>query len=116
MTELADRVEHAIEQHTDLEREIEEGERRSPAPAKIRRAAFWLAVTGVSLYLVAPSLTEVLGSWHDLDQLAPGWLAVLLVLQTASLASLWGLQWVALRRPPWSAVVASQLAGNALAK
>jgi len=116
MTELADRVEHAIEQHTDVGQELEAAERRSITPAKIRRTAFWLAITGVSLYLVAPSLTDVLGSWHDLDQLAPGWLAVLLVLQAASLVCLWGLQRLALRYPRWSAVISSQLAGNALAK
>ncbi len=116
MTELADRVEHAIEQHTDVGQEIAEAERRSITPAKIRRTAFWLTITGVSLYLVAPSITDVLGSWHDLDRLAPGWLVVMFVLQTAALACLWALQRLALRYPRWSAVISSQLAGNALAK
>ena len=116
MTELGDRVEHAIEQRTDVEQEIEEAERRSLTPAKIRRTAFWLAITGVSLYLVAPSLTDVLGSWHDLDRLSPGWFPVMLALQTASLGCVWALQRLALRRPHWSPVISSQLAGNALAK
>jgi uncharacterized protein (TIRG00374 family) len=116
MTELADRLEHAIDQHTDVEQEIAEGERRSLTPAKIRRTAFWLGLTGVSLYLVAPSLTDVLSSWSDLDQLSPGWFGVLALLQTASLACVWALQRLALRRPPWYAVITSQLAGNALSK
>ena len=77
---------------------------------------FWLAVTGVSLYVVAPSVVEVLGSWRDLDTLAPAWLAAMAALQAAALASLWALQHLAMRGPSWPAVISSQLAGNALAK
>jgi uncharacterized protein (TIRG00374 family) len=77
---------------------------------------FWLAVTGVSLYLVAPSLLEVFGSWNDLGRLSPLWLAAMAGLQTASLACLWALQRLAVRGATWPAVVSSQLAGNALAK
>ena len=73
-------------------------------------------MTGVSLYLVAPSVVDVLGSWDDLDRLAPGWLAAMAGLQTLALACLWALQHVALRGASWPAVVSSQLAGNALAK
>jgi uncharacterized protein (TIRG00374 family) len=58
----------------------------------------------------------VLGSWHDIEKLAPGWLVVMLVAQTAALASLWVLQRLALRVRRWSPVVTSQLASNALAK
>jgi uncharacterized protein (TIRG00374 family) len=77
---------------------------------------FWLAVTGVSLYLVAPSLIEVFGSWSNLNRLAPAWLLAMTVLQAASLACLWALQHLAMRAPSWPPVVSSQLAGNALAK
>jgi len=38
------------------------------------------------------------------------------VLQAATLACLWALQRLALRNPPWPAVILSQLAGNALSK
>ena len=71
---------------------------------------------GVSLYLVAPSVLEVAGSWDDLDQLAPWWFAVMAALQAASLISLWELQRLAIHVRPWRPVIASQLAGNALAK
>ena len=74
MTEVADRLERAIEGRADVEHEIERGEQQAPPRARLARTVFWLAVTGVSLYLVAPSIVEVLGSWSDLDTLAPAWL------------------------------------------
>ena len=55
---------------------------------------------GVSLYLVAPSVLEVVGSWDDLDQLAPWWFAVMAALQAASLVSLWELQRLAIHVRP----------------
>ena len=116
MTHVGDRLERAIEEHADAEHEIERGEAAAPPRRRIVRTVFWLSVTGISLYLVAPSLVEVLGSWEDLDQLSPGWLALMLVLQSGALACLWALQYLALRGPTWPAVVTSQLAGNALAK
>ena len=82
----------------------------------MRRTVFWVAVTGVSLYLVAPSVLEVLGSWEDVEKLAPGWLAVMFVAQAAAMAALWALQRLALHTKRWSPVITSQLAGNALAK
>src|SRR5688572_28681414 len=116
MTQVGDRVERAIEAHADLEQEIREAEGRTPPPKRLRRTVFWLAVTAVSLYLVAPSILQVLGSWEDLDRIGIGWLAAMAVMQAAALACLWALQRLALDRAPWPPVVTSQLAGNALAK
>jgi uncharacterized protein (TIRG00374 family) len=113
MTQVGDRVERAIEQRSDLEHELE---REPPPRRRIVRTVFWLGVTGVSLYLVAPSLIDVFGSWDDLGSLSPGWFAAMAVLQAASLACLWALQRLALHNPPWPPVVTSQLAGNALSK
>ena len=56
MTRIGDRVERAIEDRADVRHEIERGEAAAPARGRVRRTVFWLAVTGVSLYLVAPSL------------------------------------------------------------
>ena len=115
---IGDRVERAIEQHTDVEREIAEGEeqqRRRPSQ-RIRRTVLWLAITGVSLYLVAPSVLEVLGSWDDVDRLSPGWWAVMVLAQLLATASLWALQHVAVRAERWEPVITSQLASNALSK
>ncbi len=116
MTEVGDRLERAIEDRTDAEHEIERGESEAPPRRRLVRAAFWLTVTGISLYLVAPSLAEVLGSWDDLDELSPGWLGLMAVLQFGVLACVWALQHLALRGAAWPAVISSQLAGNALSK
>ena len=116
MSRIGERVERAIEDRADVEHEIERGEAAAPPRGKLRRTVFWLAVTGVSLYLVAPSLMDVFGSWDDIDEVGPGWLLTMAALQALALACLWALQHVALRGPSWAAVVRSQLAGNALAK
>src|SRR3954463_3232040 len=115
---IGDRLEHVIEERTDVEREIARGESaaRERPPRRLRRTIVWLVVTAVSLYLVAPSVIEGLGSWHDVEKLAPGWLVVMVITQTAALAALWALQRVALRERRWSPIVTSQLASNALAK
>ena len=113
---LGDRVERALEHHADPEGEIARGEAAEPNRHRLRRTVIWLAITGVSLYLVAPSVVEVLGSWEDVGELSPGWLAAMAGLEAASLGCLWALQWLALHRPRWRPVIASQLAGNALSK
>jgi uncharacterized protein (TIRG00374 family) len=113
---VGDRVERAIADHADAEREIERAEAEARPGSSLRRTVVWLAITGVSLYLVAPTLIDVLGSAEDLDRLEPGWFAAMAVLQTLSLACLWAVQRAALNDPEWPPVILSQLAGNALAK
>jgi uncharacterized protein (TIRG00374 family) len=70
----------------------------------------------VSLYLVAPSVLEVLKSWRRIREVGPEWLLVMAALQGATLACLWALQRLALHVRGWYAVASSQLAGNALSK
>jgi uncharacterized protein (TIRG00374 family) len=114
---IGDRVERAISEHADAELEIEHGEIEAQRAApSLRRTLFWLAVTGISLYLVAPSLLDVLGSWRELEHINLLWFPAMLALQAAGLACLWALQRIALRRPRWPDVIESQLAGNALGK
>ena len=87
---LGDRVERVLEERADAEREIERGEAETPGrAASISRTAFWLGITGISLYLVAPSLIDVFGSVDELHTIQPGWLPVLFVLQALGLAFLW---------------------------
>ncbi len=97
---LGDRVEHAIEAHTDGR----DRDRRRSRRAACGRTIFWLAVTGVSIYLVFPSIVEVFGSWrrHHALLAARRWPAMA-GLQAASLACLWALQYVALRGARWRA-------------
>ena len=114
---LADRVERAIEARTDAASEIARGEVESVTKGpSIRRSIFWLTITGISLYLVAPSLLDVLGSWQNLGQISLLWFPLLALLQLASLACLWCLQRLTIPRSPWSGIIDSQLAGNALSK
>jgi uncharacterized protein (TIRG00374 family) len=114
---IGDRVERAIGDHVDVEKEIERGEieETSKRPS-LRRTLFWLAVTGVSLYLVAPTLMETLGSWQSLEEIGVYWFPAMAALQGAALVCLWELQRLALHMRRWRPVIASQLAGNALAK
>jgi uncharacterized protein (TIRG00374 family) len=119
---LGDRLERAIEHHADVAGELRRGEDqldREPPDRRgrvLRRRAFWLAACGVSLYLVAPSVVAVLGSWRRISEVGAGWLALMAILQAAALGSLWALQHVALGGVGWRPVIASQLAGNALSK
>jgi uncharacterized protein (TIRG00374 family) len=112
---IGDRVERAIEQRTDVEEEIERGEEERPR-SNLKRTLFWLVVTGVSLYLVAPSVLETLGSWKRIEHVAPLWLPVMAALQAGTLVCLWVVQRLALHVRGWYAVATSQLAGNALSK
>src|SRR5260221_235378 len=115
---LGDGLEQAIDEHADAEREIARGaaEARTRPPRKLYRTIFWVAITGVSLYLVAPSVLDTLASWRDIKRFAPEWLVAMLVAQSAAIASLWALQHIAIAVGSWPAVISSQLAGNALAK
>src|SRR5215213_4245979 len=93
---VGDRLEHAIEQRADVPAELVRGERAlEEAPERsgsLRRTAFWLAVSAVSLYLVAPSLIAAFGSWQRIERLSVAWLVAMAGLQAASLACLWVLQ------------------------
>lgn len=113
---IGDRIEGEFEDRADAEREIERGEEEEARAPSLRRTVFWLAITGISLYLVAPSLLDVLGSWQNIERISWIWFPVMLALQTGALACLWALQRMALRRARWSDVIESQLAGNALSK
>ena len=112
----ADRLEQALEEHTDAAREISRGERQRPSRARLIRTIAWLGITGVSLYLVAPALLDTVASWDELATLSPGGLAAVAVLQAGAIVSMWWLQRIAMHTRDWFAVATSQLAGNAMAK
>lgn len=113
---VGDRLERAIEARADVEHAIERGQAQAPPRRRLLRRSAWLGIVAVSLYLVAPGLVDTFGSWKDLDEFGAGWLAAMAALQLATLACLWALQHLALRARGWSAVITSQLAGNALSK
>jgi uncharacterized protein (TIRG00374 family) len=113
---LGDRLEQALDHRADVAGEIERGTAKQPARRALVRTIVQLAVCGVSLYLVAPSIVELLGSWDDLDELAPAWLLAMALLQVAATVCMWALQRVALHTRDWYAVATSQLAGAAIGK
>src|SRR4051794_16886751 len=106
---LGDRLEQAIERHTDTAGEIERGEAAEPPRSHVRRTVIWLAITGVSLYLVFPSVIQTFGSWREITKFSLFALVGMAALQAASQFCLWVLQRVALRTPRWRPVIASQL-------
>jgi len=87
------------------------------APHRRRRVSLgrllFLGVTGVCLYLLAPSIMEVLAAWDRLDRFDPVWLAAILGCEAASFASIWALQRVVMPEVSWFDGATSQLVGNA---
>ena len=79
----------------------------------IKRVAA-LAVTGVSLYVVLPSLSAVLGSWPKLATLSGMWLFIAVLSECGSFVCNFAIQRIVLRTRGWFAVVTAGLAGNAV--
>ena len=72
-----------------------------------------LVVTGVCLYIFAPSIAEVFQAWDRLGEVHPLAVSAVVLCETASLACVWELQRISLRTTQWFSVVTTQLAGNA---
>ena len=86
------------------------------ARSVVVRRALLLGITGVSLYLLAPTLVEVFGSFPRLADLSPVWFTAMLLLQVGSYGCMWAVQRLALRTDTWSPVITSQLASNAFGR
>ena len=82
----------------------------------LTRRGLLLAVTAVSLYLLAPALLEVFGAFDELGEISPLWFPVMVALQVGSYACMWGIQRLAVRADHWGPVVTSQLASNAFGR
>ncbi|HEX2414567.1 MAG TPA: YbhN family protein [Thermoleophilaceae bacterium] len=85
-------------------------------PAALAKRGILLAITGVSLYLLAPALLEVFGAWDRLDDISPVWFAGMIVLQAGSYASMWWVQKISVRAEHIGPVITSQLASNAFGR
>ena len=85
-------------------------------PSVAVRRAVLLGITAVSLYLLAPTLLEVFGSFPRLADLSPLWFASMFVLQVGSYGCMWAVQRLALRTDDWGPVITSQLASNAFGR
>ena len=73
-----------------------------------------IVIAGVGIYLVFPSITEVLASWPRLSTLDPVWFAFAVAFEIGHFICTFGLQRLALRTKVWFPVVTSQLASNAI--
>jgi uncharacterized protein (TIRG00374 family) len=74
--------------------------------------ALLLTITGICLYLFAPSIAEVFAAWDKLGEVHPVAIPFILAAEVGSFASMWVLQRIALRTHGWFAVVNTQLASN----
>jgi hypothetical protein len=73
-----------------------------------------LAVAGLAIYLLLPSLTRVLASWPRLLTLDRVWLVVALAAEVASFTCTFALQRLALQTRQWFPVVTAGLTGNSV--
>jgi hypothetical protein len=92
---------------------------RMPTSRRARKAAtraVFLLVSGVSLYLLLPSVLELFTSWQELFELQPLWVVVAVGFVAASFLSTWTLQRIAIGASSWFAIGTSQLAANALGR
>ena len=80
------------------------------------RPGLLVLVTGVSLYLLLPSLTAVFASSRSLERLTWYWAVLALVFEAGSFVCLWELNRIALHVRDWVVVACAQLAGNAVGK
>jgi uncharacterized protein (TIRG00374 family) len=73
-------------------------------------------VTGISLYLLLPSLVAVFSSWRSLAHLTWYWAALALLAEAGSFVFLWQLDRIALHERSWFTVACAQLSGNAVGR
>jgi putative heme transporter len=82
----------------------------------LARRGVLLAITAVSLYLLAPALLQVFGAFDRLDEFNPLWWLAMVALQIGSYACMWGVQKIAMRADHWGPVITSQLASNSFGR
>jgi uncharacterized protein (TIRG00374 family) len=82
----------------------------------LARRGVLLAITAVSLYLLAPALLQVFGAYDKLDEFNPLWWVAMVVLQVGSYSCMWAVQKIAMRADSWGPVITSQLASNSFGR
>src|SRR5499425_762537 len=93
---------------------IDAEQARLPTWKTVVKRVLVLAVAGLAIYLVLPSLIAVLGSWPCLSTLSPIWFTAAFAAELASFTCNFAVQRLALRTRGWFAVVTAGLAGNAV--
>jgi uncharacterized protein (TIRG00374 family) len=87
-----------------------------PRGRKLVGRALMLVVTGLALYVVAPSLIATFGSLPQLETVFPAWFVPIFLLEAIAFVCIWQLIRVALDTDAWFDIGTSQLAGNALSR
>jgi putative heme transporter len=82
----------------------------------LTRRGLLLAVTAISLYLLAPALIGLFGAFGELDEISPLWFVAMVALQVGSFACMWGILKLAVRADQWRPVILSQLAANSFGR
>jgi uncharacterized membrane protein YbhN (UPF0104 family) len=82
----------------------------------LARRGVLLAITAVSLYLLAPALLQVFGAYDKLDDFNPLWWIAMVALQVGSYSCMWAVQKIAMRAEHWGPVITSQLASNSFGR
>jgi uncharacterized protein (TIRG00374 family) len=85
-------------------------------PGTLARRGVLLAITAISLYLLAPALLNVFGAYDRLGEFNPLWWIAMVALQIGSYACIWAVQKIAMRADHWGPVITSQLASNAFGR
>jgi uncharacterized protein (TIRG00374 family) len=83
-----------------------------PGSHLVRRVALF-AVAGLSLYLLAPTLSEVFSQWPRLREIEPAWFAVMAIFESASVLCGCAMQRLAFRTKRWFPVLTGSLTGAA---
>ena len=86
------------------------------SPGALTRRGLLLAVTAISLYLLAPALIGVFGAFDELDEISPPWFLAMLALQVGSFGCMWGILRLSVRTDRWRPVILSQLAANSFGR
>ncbi len=86
------------------------------SPGALTRRGLLLAVTAISLYLLAPALIGVFGAFDELDQISPLWFLAMVGLQVGSFACMWGILRLSVRAHEWRPVILSQLGANSFGR
>ncbi len=91
----------------------QQASRPLPWKSVVKHAALVVAA-GVAIYVVFPTITEVLASWPRLSTLNLWWLTAAIGAEIAHFACTFALQRMALQTRAWFPVITSQLSGNAI--
>lgn len=91
----------------------EQQERPFPWKAVVKRSIY-IGLSGIALYLVAPSVIAVLSSAPELHKLSLFWFIPAIFAEAGHFVCTFAIQRIALRTKAWFSVITAQLAGNAI--